>query len=159
MYDQRSKYVAPSERRKLATAGADKILYDDDKARRQNDRHILTNPAVTDVHTEVSDDPTPPYELGESRRHDGAADTTVKYSLLKVAAARRSGRRAHLVKEEKPGEVSIVNLGEGAVPQFRLPRPRAQYMRHSDPESDRDSPRDPRAPRAHLEPLPAVDLD
>ncbi|XP_045540610.1 uncharacterized protein LOC123722546 [Papilio machaon] len=156
MYDQRSKYVAPSERRKLATAGGDVILYDDDKARRQNDRFISKDPATTDDHSALVDHSTLSYEIGESRRREGASDTTVKYSLLKVAAARRSGRRPHLVKEEKPGEVSIVNLGEDAVPQFRLPRPRAQYMRDSDPESDREAPRES---RARLEPPSAVDLD
>lgn len=72
MYDQRSKYVAPNERKKLATAGADKVLYADDKARRQNDRFTMTDPAAAEEPTHS--------EVGDYRRRD----TTVKYSLVKV---------------------------------------------------------------------------
>ncbi|CAH2079017.1 unnamed protein product, partial [Iphiclides podalirius] len=98
----RSKYLTKTEEtNKNGETNAAKAMYDSDAFRNESDERPI------------------------------AASTTgkVKYSILKVKRpSRRSGARAPLLREEKEGEVSLVNLGEGAVPQLRLPLSRRQYM-------------------------------
>ncbi|XP_068624363.1 uncharacterized protein [Battus philenor] len=117
MFDNNSKYLIPVEdKKKLATAGREKAIYEyaEMKLRR---RDYGLNP------TEAS-------RVQHTHRLNVDQDTnvTATYSLLKVNGhSRRSMQAPRLVKEEKPDEVSIVNLGEGPVPQFSLPSARRQY--------------------------------
>ncbi|XP_049882414.1 uncharacterized protein LOC126378255 isoform X2 [Pectinophora gossypiella] len=79
--------------------------------------------------------------------------TSPRYKILEVPGKSRSGRRSgagddtrRFLQEERADGVSILKLGDGPFPEFRLPPDRRQYMAVADGPAE----------RRHRAPVPTV---